>query len=161
MTPRSPSCSAAWLIRCAASRMTLNVPIRLTWITRANTSSGNGPWLPTVRAAVPMPAQLTTIRGTPPARAPAASSAASTSSGLVTSPGENAARGSMLAATARPSEPGRSRMTTDAPPACSLRAVASPSPDAPPVTRAMFPSMFMRASLPARAAPRAACPIAY
>src|SRR5580658_3400336 len=84
MTPRSPSSSSAWLIRYAASRITLNVPIRLTWITRVKDSSGNGPSLPVVRAAVPMPAQLTTILGTPPARAPAASSALSTSAGQVT-----------------------------------------------------------------------------
>ena len=37
-------------------------------------------------------------------------------------------------------------MTTDAPAACSLRVVARPRPDAPPVTRAMFPAMFMGTS---------------
>ena len=80
-----------------------------------NSSSGNGPAASVVRATAAMPAQLTTIRGTPPARAPAASSAASTSAGLVTSPAENRTRGPRAAATAAPSEPGRSRMTTDAP----------------------------------------------
>src|SRR5580693_6955922 len=143
MTPRSPSSSSAWLIRYAASRITLNVPIRLTWITRVKDSSGNGPSLPVVRAAVPMPAQLTTILGTPPARAPAASSAASTSAGLVTSPGANATRGPRSCATARPFEPGRSQMITDAPASCSRMVVARPRPDAPPVTRAMLPEMFM------------------
>src|SRR5580698_3657784 len=93
-----------------------------------------------------MPAQLTTIRGTPPARAPAASSAASTSAGLVTSPAENMTRGPRAAATAAPSEPGRSRMTTDAPASCRADAAASPRPDAPPVTRAMLPAMSIRAS---------------
>src|ERR1700733_13206062 len=143
ITPRSPASSPAWLIRYAASRITLNVPMRLTWITRVKDSSGNGPSLLVVRAAVPMPAQLTTIRGTPPARAPAASSAASTSAGLVTSPAANATRGPRSPATAWPSEPGRSRMTTDAPASCSRTVVARPRPDAPPVTRAMFPAMFM------------------
>ncbi len=120
--------------------------MRLTWITRLKASSGNGPSLPAVRAALPMPAQLTTIRGGPPARVTAASSAASTSSGLVTSPGENAARSPSSFATSVPFDLGRSRMTTDAPASCSLRMVASPRPDAPPVTRATFPEMCIEPS---------------
>src|SRR5690348_5939707 len=115
--------------------------MRLTWITRLKASSGNGPSLPAVRAALPMPAQLTTIRGGPSVRASAASSAASTSSGLVTSPGENAARSPSSLATAVPFDLGRSMRTTDAPAPCSLRTVASPRPDAPPVTRATFPEI--------------------
>jgi hypothetical protein len=38
-------------------------------------------------------------------------------------------------------------MTTDAPPECSLLVVASPRPDAPPVTRAMLPAMFIRTTV--------------
>src|SRR5256885_4417934 len=37
-----------------------------------------------------------------------------------------------------------SRIATRPPPATSLRAVASPSPDAPPVTSATLPWIFMR-----------------
>ncbi len=55
MTPRSPSTSAARLIRSAVSRMTLNVPIRLTPMTLVNASSGNGPSRPAVRNASPCP----------------------------------------------------------------------------------------------------------
>ena len=59
-------------------------------------------------AALPMPAQLTRMRGGPSARACAASSAAVTSSGLVTSPAANAARAPSSFATVVPFELGRS-----------------------------------------------------
>ena len=52
-------------MRSAARRITLNVPMRLTWITRANCSSGMTPPLPITRPGVPMPAQLTAIRNVP------------------------------------------------------------------------------------------------
>ena len=66
MTPRSPSSiGSAWLIAHEASRMTLKVPIRLTWITWENIARSCGPDLEMVRAARPMPAQFTTTRGAP------------------------------------------------------------------------------------------------
>jgi len=66
MTPRSPSSiGSAWLIAQLARRMTLKVPIRLTWITWENMARSCGPDLEMVRAARPMPAQFTTTRGAP------------------------------------------------------------------------------------------------
>ena len=47
--------------------MTLNVPIRLIWIVRANESSACGPSRPTVRSAMPTPAQLTAPASDSPA----------------------------------------------------------------------------------------------
>jgi hypothetical protein len=114
--------------------MTLKVPIRLTLITLVKASSGNGPFLLTVRMPLPMPAQFTVMRSVPsPA---AASRAAVTLSGEVTSPGENTARSPSSPATSLPREDGRSRMTMRAPFACSSFTVARPNPEAPPVTRA-------------------------
>ena len=46
----------------AASRSTLNVPTRLTPITRANASRSCTPGRDRIRPAVPMPAQFTAIR---------------------------------------------------------------------------------------------------
>ena len=48
----------AWLavIAAAARRITLYVPIRLTWITLMNDSSGLGPVLPSILSATAMPA---------------------------------------------------------------------------------------------------------
>ena len=64
--PRSPSSSgSSVLISAAASRMTLKLPIRLTSMTRRKASSGSGPSRPTMRPAVPMPAQLTAMRAGP------------------------------------------------------------------------------------------------
>ena len=68
----------------AASRITLKVPIRLMRITVSKTSSGCAPVLLTVRIAMPMPAQLTTICR-PPNWSTAICSAAPTCSSLVTS----------------------------------------------------------------------------
>ena len=66
MTPRSPSSiGSAWLMAQLARRMTLKVPIRLTWMTCANIARSCGPDLEMVRAARPMPAQFTTTRGAP------------------------------------------------------------------------------------------------
>jgi hypothetical protein len=134
ITPRSPSISSAAMIRSAASRMTLNVPIKLTVTTRENRSSGNGPFLPTVRAAGPMPAQLTAMRRVP--SSPARSRASVTSSGEVTSPALNRAASPSSLATSAPDDEGRSSSTTLPPPVTIRRAVASPRPDAPPVTSA-------------------------
>ena len=55
----------SWRSARAASRSTLNVPIRLTSMIFLNQSSGNGPSLPSVLAALPMPAQLTLMRSGP------------------------------------------------------------------------------------------------
>ena len=65
MTPRSSSIGSVLAIRSAASRSTLNVPIRLTSMTFLKPSSGNGPSLPSVLTALPMPAQLTLMRSGP------------------------------------------------------------------------------------------------
>ena len=67
--------------------MTLNVPIRLIWIVRANESSACGPSRPTVRSAMPTPAQLTA----PASDSPADSTAAATSASEVTSARTNSA----------------------------------------------------------------------
>ena len=40
MTPRSSPTGSVAAIRSAASRITLNVPMRLTWMTLTNGSSG-------------------------------------------------------------------------------------------------------------------------
>ena len=61
ITPRSPLGSGVFCaIAAAASRMTLNVPTRLTRIVFSNRSSGCGPFFPSTFAAGPMPAALTT-----------------------------------------------------------------------------------------------------
>ncbi len=65
ITPRSFSIGSTAAMRSAASRMTLNVPIRLMLITRLKSASGKGPFLPTVRAALPTPAQFTATRSEP------------------------------------------------------------------------------------------------
>ena len=62
----------------------LNVPIRLTRMTRSNASSFIGPSRPTTRPAVPMPAQLTSTRAGPCA-ARAAAIAASAEAASATS----------------------------------------------------------------------------
>ena len=59
MTPRSPlAVGAAVLMTADARRMTLNVPPRLTWMTRMNASSACGPFLPSTFSARTMPAAL-------------------------------------------------------------------------------------------------------
>ena len=66
ITPRSPSgFGSLRAIDAAASRITLNVPIRLMRMTVSNTSSGCGPFLLVVRSAIAMPAQLTRICSEP------------------------------------------------------------------------------------------------
>src|ERR1700691_5535451 len=52
MMPRSPSCIVSSACMAApVSRITLKVPIRLIWTTRAKSSSGIGPSRPTMRLA--------------------------------------------------------------------------------------------------------------
>ena len=76
MTPRSPDAVGARpLMAAAARRIMLNVPIRLTRMTRSKASSGIGPSRPTMRPAVPMPAQLTRMRAGPWTSAAAAMAA--------------------------------------------------------------------------------------
>src|SRR4051794_40656339 len=95
-----------------------------------------------------MPAQLTSTRSGPSSSA--ASRAAATAAESVTSAGANRAAPSRPAATCSPAELGRSTSTALAPALTSRRAVASPSPLAPPVTTATLPSMFTLASSPAQ-----------
>src|SRR6266540_227912 len=141
MTPRSSPTGSWRAIRSAASRSTLNVPIRLTVTTLVKSASGNGPFLPTTLIALPIPAQLTATRSAPSRSA--ASSAAPTCASSVTSAGENTTRSPSCFATCSPSELGRSTITTPAPAPASVRAGASPRPEAPPVTTATLPAMSM------------------
>src|SRR5207253_8149288 len=143
MTPRSPSSlGGLCAIPAAARGSTLKVPVRLTAITRANSSSGIGPCLVTVRMAAPMPAQLTHTC-TVPKRSTAFATAACTSSALVTSAGVKRAGAPSRRATSSPADPGRSRMTALPPFSTIISTVAPPRPDAPPVTSATAPASFM------------------
>src|ERR1700758_2971230 len=65
MTPRSSPTSSVLAIRSAASRSTLKVPTRLMATILRNASSGKTPSLLSTRMALPVPAQLTTMRGVP------------------------------------------------------------------------------------------------
>src|SRR5687767_12265721 len=145
MTPRSSPSSSRRLMRSAASRMTLNVPIRLISMMRWKSSSGKAPCLPTVLIAFPVPAQLTTTRSSPSSAA--ASSAAPTASGSRTSPGANRVASPRSLATSSPDDPGRSAMTTLAPASTKFSTVARPRPEAPPVTRATWLLMSMLSNL--------------
>src|SRR5579863_10245564 len=149
MTPRCPSPSAGSVraMAAAAMRMRLKVPIRLTLMTRWYGARSCGvPSRPTVRAAQPMPAQLTATRSGIPVPA-AASTAAWTEASSATSVRANTPPVSL--ATRLPPSSFRSAMTTVAPAAASARAVASPSPLAPPETIAAVPFTSMPRSIPA------------
>ena len=77
ITPRSPSSPGVLsTIRAAASRITLNVPVRFTAITLSQVASGNGTPFETVLAASATPAQLTTMWMDPNRSTPAAIAAA-------------------------------------------------------------------------------------
>src|SRR3954447_23549713 len=143
MTPRSPSTRSLSTIAATASRITLNVPIRLTRTTFSNASSGRTPCLPSTRPGVPMPAQLTTIRTG--ACAVAVCTACCTPASSVTS--SPAKLPPISFARSSPGDEGRSAMTTCAPASASAVAVASPNPLAPPVTIAEQPSIRIRACL--------------
>ena len=113
MTPRVPSSSGSpSAIFAAAWLSTLKVPIRFTSITLRKRSSGK----PITRAPPPIPAQLTT---------PCSSSHDSTS--------ERTASSSVTSVS------GRSAITTVAPSRSSIAALASPSPERPPVTMNVLP----------------------
>src|SRR5690606_6527887 len=133
-TPRSSPTGSVLAMRSAPSRITLNVPTRFTLITLVNSASGKAPFLPTVLTALPMPAQFTTIRSVPSCSA--ASSAFDTCCSSVTSAAAKVTPSPSSSAIASPCDEGRSTMTTLAPAPCSSLTVASPSPDAPPVTSA-------------------------
>src|SRR3954452_18431712 len=143
MTPRSPSTGSLSTIAATASRMTLNVPIRLTRTTFSNASSGSTPCLPSTRPGVPTPAQLTTMRSG--ACAVAVCPACWTPASSVTS--SPAKLPPISFARSSPGDVGRSAMTTCAPAPASSVAVAKPSPLAPPVTIAEQPSIRIRACL--------------
>ena len=111
----------------------LKVPLRLTWITLSKSANGIGPSLPITRLATPMPAQFTSTRAGPcafSAAATAASAEAASETLQVT------ATPLISAATVSASLVLRSHTATLAPSDASRRAVAAPSPDAPPVTMA-------------------------
>src|SRR5580700_3517629 len=145
MMPRSPSCSGSRFCMAApASRNALNVPIRLMAMTRSKSASGIGPSRPTMRLAGPMPAQLIRMRGVPWSAA-ALVNAASVAAALVTS--QVIAMPLMSIATSAAAFALTSKIATLAPASASMRAVAAPSPEAPPVTIAACPLMSMVGSL--------------
>src|SRR5579875_2404952 len=152
-TPRSPSAvGSVEAILAAARRRTLKVPIRLTSITlRKGSRSWGAPSLETTRWAQPIPAQLTATRNGP--RREASSTARATSSGEVTSPPTKAVRSPSYLPSLSPASGLRSRMTQEAPAPTSLRTVASPSPDAPPLASAEIPFSSIRVTVGTTAAP--------
>src|SRR5690606_35458929 len=137
-TPRSPSALGSFFAMAAAPRrIMLKLPIRLTVTIFVKWGSGIGPSLPTVLAAPPMPAQLTTPTSLP--MPSAASIAAWPSASDVTSHLMNFALAPSLAACSLPSLSWTSAMTT-LPPALTMSSVvAPPRPDAPPVTTTTLP----------------------
>ncbi len=116
----------------------MNIPIRLISTVFLNQSSGIGPSLPSTRPAKPIPAQPATIDRFPK-RVTASSTAAFTAASSVTSHSANAHASPSSFASASPGSFARSAMTTFAPFATSARAVAAPSPEAPPETRQPLP----------------------
>src|SRR5664279_3316123 len=142
ITPRSPSIGWFSSIAAAARRTTLKVPTRLMSMTSWKSSRAIGPSLPTTRPGVPTPAQVTTIRRSP--SSVAAAIAACTWVWLRTSAAQKRARSPSSVARASPGEDGRSTMTTAAPPSCSRRVVASPRPEAPPVTSATVETLICK-----------------
>src|SRR4051794_32925819 len=151
MTPRSPSSpGSVRAIAAAASRSTLNVPTRLTMTVRVNGASPCGdPSRFTVRSAQPMPAQLIAMRNG--RSLPVASSiAACADVSSVTSVRTKVVCPPSSLARACPRSSWRSRIVTAAPRAASARAVASPRPEAPPVTTAATSKFCMFGTLMGR-----------
>ena len=97
------------------------------------------PSLPIVRTAVPVPAQLMAMRSG--ASSAAAATASATCSASVTSHLTNFTPSSW--ASASPFSELKSMTVTTAPAACRRRTVASPSPEAPPLTIAAAPVASM------------------
>src|SRR5450631_1846002 len=145
ITPRSPSTGSFAIMAAAASRTTLKVPIRLMSMTFRKSSRFIGPFLPTTRPGVPTPAQLTATRSSPSSWATAI--AAPTWVSSRTSAAQNRTLAPSSSARAWPGDEGRSMITTAAPPSCSRRVVASPRPDAPPVTSATVESLICKGFL--------------
>src|SRR3954471_13468795 len=140
-TPRSPSSSGSLSsIVNAAKRSALNVPIRLMPTTISNGWSWCGPREEATRSGQPTPAQCIEMRS-PPSACAACLTAASTSSGLVTSALTKSTP--ISSASALPFSSLRSAMVTCAPRSDNARAVASPSPEAPPTTSAPLPLICM------------------
>src|SRR5579884_2967919 len=142
MTPRSPSSSrSSPAMSAAARRITLNVPIRLTSMTRRNWSSGiAAPSRSTMRPGVPMPAQFTTMRAGP-CWDRAAATAASVAAASLTS--QRKAAPPIAAAASLAAASLASRMATFAPAAARVAAVARPRPEPPPLTSAACPATSM------------------
>jgi hypothetical protein len=119
--------------------MQRKVPTRLIWMIMLKASSGKCRASPValsrlaVLMALPVPAQLTRIRSWPWA-ARAFSNPASTSSSDVTLTLQNTPP--IALATSSPLASFMSKMATLTPWAAKARAVASPRPEAPPVTTA-------------------------
>src|SRR5450631_1427603 len=145
ITPRSPSTGSFAIMAAAASRTTLKVPIRLMSMTFRKSSRFIGPFLPTTRPGVPTPAQLTATRSSPSSWATAI--AACTWASSRTSAAQNRTLAPSSSARALPVDEGRSMMTTAAPPSCSRRVVASPRPEAPPVTSATVETLICKGFL--------------
>src|SRR3954451_8593768 len=144
MAPRSPSSSGSVrAMAAAASRSTLNVPTRLTMTVFVKPSRlWADPSRATTRSAQPMPAQLTAMRSG--RSLPVASAiAACTEASSVTSVRTKVGCPPSSLASSWPRSSRRSRMVTAAPRATRARVVASPSPEAPPVTTAATSKFFM------------------
>ena len=141
ITPRSPSTARA-PIAAAASRIMLNVPIRLMRMTVSKTSSGCGPSRPTTRLATPTPAQLTRMRAGPCAPPPCDRRLGRGGVGDVARDREAADRlGGFLGRRRVEIEDRDARAL-----AASASAVARPSPEPPPVTIAAAPESFIASS---------------
>src|SRR5450631_502746 len=145
MTPRSPSTGLLPSIAAATRRSTLKVPTRLMSMTFRKSSRFIGPFLPTTRPGVPTPAQLTTTRKSPSSWA--AEIAACTWLWSRTSAAQKRTLSPSSLARVSPGDEGRSTMTTAAPPSCSRRVVASPRPEAPPVTSATVETLICKGFL--------------
>src|ERR671919_3013625 len=140
--PRSPSAlGSPAAIAAAESRSTLKVPIRFTRTTVSNGWSAAGPSFFTVLSAHPIPAQDTASRSPSTDSTAACTCASSVTSAAMNAPPISAASGA-------PRSSFRSATVTRAPRAASSRAVASPSPEAPPASSAPIPfSSIGRGSL--------------
>src|SRR5262245_25954660 len=145
MTPRVPSANG-WVrdMTDASWVMHSMVPSRLMFRTRSHSLRMWGvPSLPMVRTAVPVPAQLTAMRSG--ASSADAATASATWSASVTSHLTNFTPSSL--AIASPRSALKSTMVTAAPAPCRRRTVASPSPEAPPLTIAAAPFTSMAAQI--------------
>ena len=135
----------------AALVITLKVPMTLRfWMNWNGARSWGEPSRLMTRPTQPVPAQLTAMRRLPPSAA--WSTAFWQSSGSVTSPPTKLALAPISATTSLPRSSLRSKTVTRTPSAASLRAVASPRPEAPPVMIAELPLISMPAGYGRQAA---------